>query len=219
MTKANQVKNFVITFGSLGMTTCITVDFGDGSNITTYGPQSCAEAVKPLTNPLFVNRTYVTDKTYSMVVSGKDMLGTASTTFTFTVSSADCLPPTVSIINQASLFYSPAIAYKSNAIGQSSLITISCPASLNNTKKWRVYAVDPLYGRDTNEIDISQIPSAKSSQITLPERFLPYGLYRFQFTITLQVTLSSGIISNFPGESNTFLQVINLFSEDALFIT
>ena len=211
VTKANQVKNFFITFGSLGMTTCITIDFGDGSNVATYGSQSCVASsgiqVQPLTNPLLVNYTYVIEKTYSMIVSGRDMFGSATTTFKFTVSSADCFPPIVSIINQASLFYSPAIAYKSNAIGQSATLSISCPASLNNTKRWRVYTVDSIYGQDTSEIDISQIPSAKSSQIMLPVRFLAYGLHRFHFSVTLQVTLSSGATARFIGEAETFVQV------------
>ena len=210
--KAFDSKNFTISFATVGTKSCITIDFGDGEQTLTYGDaKSCKNtsviSSGPVTNPLIVKRAFKTAKSYTMIVMGRDMFGSDTTEFSFTISNAACSPPELSIVNAAT-FFKPASAYRSNIIQFSSLMKINCMSTLNNTKQWRVFSVDAIYGTNKAEIDLSNEPSVNTAQLTLAERFLPYGLYRASITAIVTVRFASGMEANYTSEASTFIEVI-----------
>lgn len=207
--KAFVPKAFTITFTSLSTKTCVFVDYGDGTQPELFGDvtqnPNCKGA-QPLTNPLLVSHTYTSDKTFTMVVSGSDPLGTSSAKYQVTISNADCSAPNVAVSNAAT-FFAPTTAYRSDIIQFSSLITINCQSSLNNTKQWQIFTADPKTAADLTSVDVSKVPSARTAELTLPARFLPVGLYHVVVNVTITVRFPSGAAANFSSTADTYVVV------------
>ena len=208
-------KNFTITFASLGITACVMVDYDDekGVDIFSNNVSFCNSRLtspmrlKPLTNPLFVSRMFTIEKSYIMKIIGLDLFGDVVKKFDFAVSTANCASPQLSIFNQALQFYNAKQVYKSTAIQLTASVYFDCPDIINNFKLWRIFTVDPLIGTDMSEIDISQLDSSKFPELFFPARFLSYGLYHLNFSMTLLVRSATGRLMNFTAATDTYLHV------------
>lgn len=196
------------------MTSCATIDLGDGSDLLTYGPDATTcngrSIAGALTNPLVLTHAYkVKTKVskapttlYTINFSGWDAFGNVSTQAVAFVSTSVCAPPTVSIVGQAPFFYAPLVANRSVQLDLLSNTTVACSESLNNQKNWSVVRlVDDGTGIVDGSVDVGVLPSWMNAQLTIPPLFLAVGLYRFTYRVSM---VDIGVYS----EAATYVRVV-----------
>ena len=107
-----------------------------------------SDVIAPISaNPLTVTHAYrINNVAIKVSVEGTDVIGacvdptlatavescTAETSTT--VSSSDCSYPVVVIVDQASVFTSPRISYRSTQLDLYAIVDINCHTTLRNTK-------------------------------------------------------------------------------------
>ncbi|CAF3607443.1 unnamed protein product [Adineta steineri] len=99
--------------------------------------------------------------------------------------------------------YNPVISWprtiqRSQAFSVSTTTTLNCSTSLNNTKQWGIYLCNvntQVCTRTTALIQlVSQLASAKTSEIYLQAQALPTGTYLFNYTVSM--SSAPGFISS-----------------------
>jgi hypothetical protein len=91
--------------------------------------------------------------------------------------------PLLDIFNRVEYYYTPFKHPRSKLLAVSGLITLPEIENLNNIKKWTIFEIDPVYGNDVKQIDISDIASVDYSELVLKPYRLEYGLYRFNLRV------------------------------------
>lgn len=186
---------FAASFADVGSSTCVVIDFGDGTK-AVYGNNSayCSLVTSlpltgPLNNPFAVTKLYPTSKTYVASMTAYDPLANSTTNSTVVVSGLDCALPGVDINNGAPEFYAPRLCNRAEWLEIVGITKLDCPMSVTNTKSWTADLVDEGTGvplvRLTN---VSSLPTAWNAELSVPPRYLAYGLYRFTYTVQISAT-------------------------------
>ena len=110
-----------------------------------------------------------------------------------------CLPPLVTLIPSASTLLSPLQFQYSKDIYISSNIQLNCNQSLTIQTQWIVFNCS---GNCSSLVSISPTISTTRSDLFIPAKSLPNGIYKFKLTVTL--VSSSSLI----GLSSAYIQII-----------
>ena len=117
---------------------------------------------------------------------------TISSTIETTKQTIDCSIPIVNITSPYSLnFGQPTINKLSDLLKISSITLIQCPTSYSSLKEWLIYKVDGNSGESIQPVEIKNNPTLNYAELVLKPNTLQYGLYKFQFTLTLPNQVSA----------------------------
>ena len=185
-----------ISFEKTASDMCVLVDFGDkddDSDVflfsnTSSCPQYPGVSIQgPVTNPMTVAYTYAANGQYKINVTAGNLLHTQSLTLTTTISSAKCKRPTVSIFEQHPHIYDPLTHNRKDSLVMEGAAIFDCDVTVQNLKKWEAMRLDETTGEvlETIDLNVDTVKGAESAVLLLPEQFLGYGLFRLDFTVTM----------------------------------
>ncbi len=103
-----------------------------------------------------------------------------------------CLPPVITLIPSTSSFSSPMQFRRNQDFYLSSNIQLNCNISLTTINQWTIYNCT-----STNcsfPIQLDQTVQTTFSELYIPARTLPYGIY--QLKLTVKMTYSLNLISS-----------------------
>lgn len=110
----------------------------------------------------------------------------ASTNVTVVTLVGLCNLPTVDILNKSSSFYQPVIYSRSDIITLSTQTTINCSMDASNSILWQIFQVDEKTGDQLKQVVIpTNNPTVNYADLVIQPGTLPYGLYKFVFTVTM----------------------------------
>ncbi|CAG0896667.1 unnamed protein product [Darwinula stevensoni] len=187
ITKPGSMKELAIGFESLGVDACLLLDFGDGFYPYTYGEeQTCQNVSMPtfyqpntnLTNPLIVHHFYWDENVYRVTAQAWNQGSSTSTTLEIAIVNLDCMYPDVAIEAHEDTYI------MSKPFTINGLARLNCSSTVSTRKAWNVTEVDKLtkaYKKTVNILD--GLLRWDKPQISVPARFLPYGYYRFRYTV------------------------------------
>jgi len=132
---------------------------------------------------------------------------TAKAYFSFPLTSvAGCNLPQIAFNIYNPVIRWPRVIQRSQAFSVSTQITLNCSKSLNNTKQWSIYLCDTtsqICSQTPALIQlVSQLSSAKTSEIYLQGQALPLGTYLFNLTVSLSA------VSGFATSAYTYINII-----------
>ena len=215
VTKANEFKTFEISFGVIGDEMCLLVDNGIDSEFYLYGDETECQSDSILwasgryfpsviTNPFIVTYKYTQETTYYMTVTAYNTHWSTSTQFRFAVAAIDCTSPNIGIKDHHPFFNYPLWVKKSHRNRFVGVTDIACPDTLINIKSWTVDRWDGINDVSLGSVDVSSVPSAVNSELSIPALLLDYGLYNLHYKVCMVSDVKG---EGFCGESTTFVQV------------
>ena len=213
LVKPNKETTYTMTIASLGVDSCVIVDYGEtGGTKEYYGNTAgCASRLPSgstikgsIQSTMALKYTYKTKGNYEATVNGyTDVLqATNSSKVTITVSEMNCLSPLITMNPANPRFYEPYNVERSDYVKLIAQNTIDCQETLENLKEWKIYSVNPTTGADVKEIDIKSVATRTTANLVLNPRFLDYGTYRCAYKMSMK---TSG--ETFPVEKSTFVKV------------
>ena len=161
----------------------------------------------PISANININRVLEAGS-YQIVLKAKNSVSDQAIKLSFPVSSATCNQPRLAIQNGHQDFRKPLPIYKKNSeifIGKT---VLDCKITYTNKKEWAVEQVDSLTGEIVKVIDISAIPSRSAAEFSLPGNFLPYGVYKLTYKVTMDTEGKIPAGEEFKSEDFTFINVI-----------
>ncbi|XP_023932388.1 uncharacterized protein LOC106168381 [Lingula anatina] len=194
VTGPGENKTFLVVFNSTGSDSCVYVAF-DNVPYGVYGwRDACyknyASSVPYLgvipVGVLSITTVFPDIGDHQMSVRGFNPFTDTTVNLSFPISNVQCQKPQVSIDQQKELFYDPRVVHMKDSFQLTGITVIKCQVTLLNDKQWTLEEVDGTTGDTIRTIDISSIPSAMSEEIVLPKRYLPYGVYKFTFTVQMR---------------------------------
>ena len=215
VTQAYDYKNFTVSFDAIGGEMCLAVDNGIDDQLYLYGYEAACQSDNAkwtngihfnttLTNPFTLSYQYTRESSYHMTVTGYNAFWTTTTDFHFAVSSLDCLRPNIDI-EYRHRFFNAAFAVKKKLRNRIVGITdIACPNTLQNNKLWTCELWDSINDVSQGSVDLSSLSSAIKSELSIPALFLPYGLYRLKYKVTMVSDIEG---DGFSSEAETFISV------------
>lgn len=215
-TPANQLKNFAITFDEAGTSTCVNIDYGDGSaemygdSATCSGSQYSGSSsyISTFTGNNFqANHAYSSMNTYEVRITAFNEYSTSNTSLSHVVSTVDCAQPTINIKYKTVLFWEPTKVERKSPVHVIGSTTINCGSILENIKQWTVESVDPDYGTESSSIDISTISSRLKAELDLPAFFLNVGLYKVSYVLEMKADAFANN-ETFKSVAYTYIRVI-----------
>lgn len=221
---ANTPKSFVAIYQNFSSLSCLYLQYSD-KTITCYGdsttclslPTDILPTLKNCTLPIQsytygngsvkFTRTFTTSTAWLFAYSWNQITSiTAQAFLPFPLSSDPCDLPIIEFD-----IYNPIMRWarslkRSEAFSVAAKTGLNCSQSLNNTKQWSISQCDTTTGKclQTQSLKqlISQLSSAKTSEIYIIAQQLPIGVYLFNFT----VTMSSN--SGFAASGYTYIQIV-----------
>lgn len=191
-------KTFNVTHVSLGTDSCIEIELEDGSETYTeyYGDTNqCNRSQNlplnavykgPATNPVFFTKQFNRSAEYTLTVRGHNEFSEESKVVTFTVSGASCSKPSLSIGENAyALFSTPKVVRRKNKFTVVGDTKLNCETTTENQKSWKVQNVDKLSGDFISDVDLTNISTRSTAEISFPGKMLDYGLYKFTYTVLM----------------------------------
>lgn len=110
-----------------------------------------------------------------------------------------CFPPVITLIPSTSSFSSPMQFRRNQDFYLSSYVQLNCNISLSTINQWTIYNCT-----STNcsfPIQLDQTVQTTFSELYIPARTLPYGIY--QLKLTVKMTSSLNLISS----SSAFVKI------------
>ena len=195
-TDAYVLKKFNMTFTYAGTDSCVVVNFGDNRGLKSYGHKPTCDGSASAAGARYestingtsieIEHTYTSTGTFTVQADGFNVYSSASCNFTHVISNVDCTVPRLGIKNRREDFTNPASSKRSERLNIVGVTDINCAHTLNNDKQWLLYKVDPMTGKDSSEVIISTLPSRNKAELSLAPLFLDLGLYRAEYSITMQ---------------------------------
>ena len=215
VTRAYDYKNFTVSFDAIGPEMCLAVDNGIDSQLFLYGYDAACQADNAkwtsgihinttLINPFELSYQYTSEATYHMTVTGYNQFWTTSADFYFAVSSIDCQKPNIGVKNRHPYFNAPFPLKKKLRNRIVGITDIACPNTLQNNKLWTCDAWDSINDVSLGSVDLSSLSSSIKSELSIPPLFLPLGLYRCRYKVTMVSDIQG---DGFSSESDTFIKV------------
>ena len=210
ITDINETKPFNIRFAKMGVKTCVTVDYGDGSPMLFFGnAYSCKLRYPELTTfkvgyldsvakTFDLNYTYTTRGLYDVTVSGFDERGFAEEKLGVTIFRMPCKVPQVWLPENCTSWLREDRIPKniqSKPYQVASMSILECNQTVETSMLWTAYKV--LIKKDPNsqaglveeltEIQINEtVPTFQSSMIDIPPLALDYGLHKLVFKMEIE---------------------------------
>ncbi|CAF1178747.1 unnamed protein product [Adineta steineri] len=221
----NVPKTFIALYQNFSAISCLYIQYSDNT-IQCYGDStscsslpsdfpstlsSCPLPIQPFTyNNGSVSFTKSFNKTsaYLYAYAWNRMSSISSKAYlSFPLtSSSGCTLPQIQFAIYNPLISGPRIIQRSAAFSVSTTTTLNCTISLNNTKQWGIYLCNvntQVCTQTTALIQlISQLASAKTSEIYLQTQALPTGTYLFNYTVSM--TSAPG----FASSAYTYITII-----------
>ena len=116
----------------------------------------------------------------------------------------DCQNPTVAIDKTSAYFYEPTVYSRNELFSLKGRATIKCNISLENSKHWSVFRVDPSTGKDQTSLGLNDNPTVDYGELVVQPSVLDYGLYRFNFKVTMLNTKNA----LFESEQDSFVSIV-----------
>ena len=206
----NETKPFNIRLGKMGLKTCITVDFGDGSKVQFFGNvESCKARYQTLTENdvtpvdhvaknFDINHVFEVQGLYKVIVTGFDERGYAEESLDVTIFRMPCKVPQVWLpVNETSWLRPERVPknYRSKPYQVASASVLECNKTVNTFMEWSCYSVDIKKDpqsqtgliEELTEIQINEtVPSYTSSLIDIPGLTLETGLYKLVFKLEIE---------------------------------
>ena len=200
ITNIEEIKNFEVTFDSVGAGACLGVDFGDGVQVA-YGDQYFCqgwsrtssflfvEGHETIGNPFQFNHIYFQFGVSTVQVFAMNFVTEMETRdeLDVIVTSAPCAPPEVRIPLNSTNGLAPRSHKMSESITVKSLASIDCSNVLSTKKKWKIekVVINPSnYQEDKTEIQTS-LESLTNSELIIPARTLGYGVYKLTISVRI----------------------------------
>ena len=122
------------------------------------------------------------------------------------VTNLPCAPPLLSIEERAENFFLPKKIARTKMIILLAESILRCNLTLSNEKKWQLFLVNEVNGRHISQIDLSNNPTVKNSEIVIRPNTLRYGLYKFVFVVRM---VGSNLLGRrFESSIDTYLRVV-----------
>ena len=207
---AGEAKKFEIKVGSVGTDSCLMIDYGDGSDAQFYGvATTCAKepsysaallvsAIPP--GPFTLTHTYDENGSYKLKQKGFNHVSSIEFEHSFAIINIPCDVPNLEIENHYNEIKYPKKYSKNDAIILEVLATLDCVV-LTNEKRWKLEVIDPDSETITATHDLADPNSpyhladgATSSAIRIPPHFLPFGVYKLTFTMTIDSSGTDNVV-------------------------
>ncbi len=207
----NTYQQLKINYDSLGSPSCGLVQFSSSkyiNNLGTYGDtQKCRQYFPGYT----YNGPYVTNNGSWLIFVQFSSVGLIQMNITMknimtslqiqknivSALTLNCRAPTVNIANRSALFYQPTIYTKSQLIVIETSTVLNCGDNMNNFIQWTIYSVDATTGDIKKQINLQNNPTLQYSELVIQPGVLTYGLYKFVFTVTMDISIYSNSIDHY----------------------
>ena len=142
---------------------------------------------------------------YVVSVTAANYLSSDSDSLRITASNRDCNSPMLDIEDRAASFWQPHTELRKDRFSVIGETHLDCSATLVNDKWWSIDEVDPSTGKAIRSVDISGLEKTRyNSELSVPARYLDYGVYRFIFHVQMEDELTKHLFSN---EVDTYVEV------------
>lgn len=129
---------------------------------------------------------------------------TVSTSVAVTI--LPCAPPLLSIENRAENFFLPSQIARTKMVILLAKTILRCNLTLSNERKWQLFLVNQTNGNHISQIDLSNNPTEKNSEIVIRPNILRFGLYKFVFNVRM---IGSSLLGRrFESSIDTYLRVV-----------
>ncbi len=115
-----------------------------------------------------------------------------------------CQNTLLSIDFQASSYLQPLIKKRNDLFSLVGRTTLNCNPFLTNQKQWLIFKVNPQNGLPLTQIHLTNNPTINYAQLVIQPQTLMYGLYQFEYTVTMTQTNSSAPVSS---QIRTYVQI------------
>ncbi|XP_063601108.1 uncharacterized protein LOC134777199 [Penaeus indicus] len=216
-TGKNETKTLLVTFESIGGSTCLVVSWGDAT-MTSYGDFfTCTsenmnityETEPYLDVSMNVTHVYEEEGPYTITAMAFNPLSNVIVELLVIVTSIDCGPPKAQVIDGVEWHYNAPAFHRGYLASVSTAATLNCAVTSKTKKEWKIYHADKETGQITDEVVVKDIlQSWNRSEIIIPARFLMYGLYKLYYTITMHDpdVLEDWMV--FQKEIETYIEII-----------
>jgi hypothetical protein len=210
----NVIKPFIAIYQNFSAISCLYIQYTDNV-IQCYGdsttcltlPSDLSSVLQPCPssqNFTYDNTSVTFSRSFTRSSGGlyafawnRVTLVSPIAFLSFPLSTDDCGVPRVEFD-----IYNPLIRWartipRSEAFSVAAQTILNCTGSLNNTKQWKILQCDTTTQKCSstsflNQL-VSQLSSAKTSEIYLKSQSLPIGTYLFNYTVTMnsQITFTT----------------------------
>ena len=192
----NKPYSIDITFEKTAPDMCVLVDFGDSdpdaADQFVYSNSTCPQypgipVVGEVFNPMKVTYTYPSNGQYHISVEAGNLLHMEDTTLTTTISNAQCSRPELSIYEHRPNNYDPLQLLRGDDVVLEGFAEFDCEVTVKNSKEWKASKLDVLTGEEIKAVDLTAeaITGTSAATLLIPAQYLDYGLYVFEFTVTM----------------------------------
>ena len=104
------------------------------------------------------------------------------------ISNIKCAAPVLKLKDQRKSYNQPFKFFRKDPVRVISQMLISCDVSFRNRKSWNVEKVNPKTGEIITRINLGEKYAMDSSEFYVDEHVLAYGLYKFTYTVVIEVS-------------------------------
>jgi len=110
---------------------------------------------------------------------------------------------------KAANYLQPLLKNRNDLFSLVGSTALSCNLVLSNEKKWLIFQINEQNGLDINQIQLFNNPTIDYAQLVIQPQTLNFGLYRFVYTVTMNIPSSSADSSSsvFSGQISTYVQI------------
>ncbi|XP_046579125.1 polycystic kidney disease protein 1-like 2 [Haliotis rubra] len=193
----NKPITFLLTVISPGTDTCFMFDFNDGS-VMLYGVASCPsrpeyKGIKFKENSgssLMVSNVYQFAGTYNVTVNSSNEVSWDVVSLPVIVLEYLCIEPQVQILGLSKDELSPVTIKRSKRFELSANIDTQCDPPVNTVYNWVMERVSVSGNQSHQMVDVIEEitnPTNGLPSMTVPSRYLPYGVYKISLTVSYEV--------------------------------
>jgi hypothetical protein len=215
ITDRNETKLFNIALRRMGLSTCITVYWGDKTPTEYFGSARTCQAtftvtqsqVKPVnifTKNFDVTHTWAARGLYQVTVTAFDSIQRAQTTTPVTIFKMPCQVPKVWLPVNTTSWAAPSVVpvqFRSKQFQVASMSIVQCNVTVVPVLEWLAFKValvkDPSSSSGAlmevlTPVQINRtIPSYQSAVLSVPPNVLDFGLYKLVFKLSIDTGMAN----------------------------
>lgn len=184
----NKAVNFVLTISEIGTNSCFRWEFGDGRQFL-FGFPLCTDGNTDLnfliieSSVLKISHNYTASGLYKAKVTGWNSVSKAQTTSEVAIDEVLCNIPEVDLQNTAKEYKEANKVLRSEVVQISSTVQMQCKPPKRAATNWELYRVIFQFNGSEKLTVVKFQPQINPMSLTLPKRFLSYGLYKVIVTV------------------------------------